>query len=65
MQKPVEKGSVVPVRFSKSEVEKIEKAVERLGLKSRRVNLPDEAYTGGCQQPSKVVSASNVNTANV
>jgi len=35
MQKTVEKGSVVPVRFSKSEIEKIEKAVERLGLKSR------------------------------
>ncbi len=35
MQKTVEKGSVVPVRFSKGEVENIEKAVERLGLKSR------------------------------
>jgi predicted DNA-binding protein len=35
MQKTVEKETIVPVRFSKSEVEKIDKAVERLGAKSR------------------------------
>ena len=35
MQKTVERSSVVPVRFSKSEIKKIEKAVERLGLRSR------------------------------
>jgi len=34
MQKTVEK-LVVPIRFSRSEVEKIDKTVERLGLKSR------------------------------
>jgi len=34
MQKIVER-SVVPVRFSKDEIEKIDKTVERLGLKSR------------------------------
>lgn len=34
MQKTVEM-SVVPVRFSRGEVEKIDKAVERLGLRSR------------------------------
>ena len=34
MQKTVER-LVVPVRFSRSEVEKIDKTVERLGLKSR------------------------------
>jgi predicted DNA-binding protein len=35
VQKTVEKERIVPVRFSKSEVEKIDKAVERLGAKSR------------------------------
>jgi len=35
MQKTVEKETIVPVRFSKGEVEKIDKAVERLGAKSR------------------------------
>jgi len=34
MQKTVE-TSVVPVRFSRSEIKKIDKTVERLGLKSR------------------------------
>ena len=34
MQKTVEK-LVVPIRFSRSEIEKIDKTVERLGLKSR------------------------------
>jgi len=34
MQKTVER-SVVPVRFSRGEIEKIDKTVERLGLKSR------------------------------
>ena len=34
MQKTVEK-LVVPVRFSRGEIEKIDKTVERLGLKSR------------------------------
>ena len=34
MQKTVER-LVVPVRFSRSEIEKIDKTVERLGLKSR------------------------------
>ncbi len=35
MQKTVEKETIVPVRFSKGEVEKIDNAVERLGAKSR------------------------------
>jgi predicted DNA-binding protein len=35
MQKTIEKEAIVPVRFSKSEIEKIDKAVERLGAKSR------------------------------
>jgi predicted DNA-binding protein len=35
MQKTVKQETIVPVRFSKSEVEKIDKAVERLGAKSR------------------------------
>ena len=35
MQKTIEKGTIVPVRFSKGEIEKIDKAVERLGAKSR------------------------------
>jgi len=35
MQKAVERGIVVPVRFSRSEIEKIDKTVERVGLKSR------------------------------
>jgi len=34
MQKTVEK-LVVPIRFSRGEIEKIDKTVERLGLKSR------------------------------
>mgnify|MGYP001024859235 CR=1 FL=1 len=34
MQKTVER-LVVPVRFSRGEIEKIDKAVERLGLRSR------------------------------
>ncbi len=34
MQKTVER-SVVPVRFSRGEIEKIDRTVERLGLKSR------------------------------
>jgi metal-responsive CopG/Arc/MetJ family transcriptional regulator len=34
LQKTIEK-LVVPVRFSRSEIEKIDKTVERLGLKSR------------------------------
>ena len=34
MRKTVEK-SVVPVRFSRGEIEKIDKTVERLGLRSR------------------------------
>ena len=35
MQRTEEKGLVVPVRFSRGEIEKIDKTVERLGLKSR------------------------------
>jgi len=35
MQKVVERELIVPVRFSKSEIEKIDKAVQRLGAKSR------------------------------
>jgi len=35
VQRTVEKGLVVPVRFSRGEIEKIDKTVERLGLKSR------------------------------
>jgi len=35
MQKVVERGLIVPVRFSKREIEKIDKAVQRLGAKSR------------------------------
>jgi len=35
MQKTIEKEAIVAVRFSKDEIEKIDKAVERLGAKSR------------------------------
>ena len=35
MQKTIEKEMIVPVRFSKGEIEKIDRAVERLGAKSR------------------------------
>jgi len=35
MQKVVERELIVPVRFSKGEIEKIDKAVQRLGAKSR------------------------------
>ena len=35
MQKALEKGIIVPVRFSRGEIERIDKTVERLGLKSR------------------------------
>jgi predicted DNA-binding protein len=35
MQKTIEKEAILAVRFSKGEVEKIDKAVERLGAKSR------------------------------
>ena len=35
MQKVVERELIVPVRFSKSEIEKIDIAVQRLGAKSR------------------------------
>jgi len=35
MRRTVEKRLVVPVRFSRVEIEKIDKTVERLGLKSR------------------------------
>ena len=34
-QKTAEKETIVPVRFSKGEIEKIDKAVDRLGAKSR------------------------------
>jgi metal-responsive CopG/Arc/MetJ family transcriptional regulator len=35
MQKTIGKETIVPVRFSKGEIERIDKAVERLGAKSR------------------------------
>gem|GEM_PF-1217332 len=35
MQTLVERESIVPVRFSKREIERIDKAVERVGAKSR------------------------------
>jgi len=35
VQKVVERELIVPVRFSRSEIEKIDKAVQRLGSKSR------------------------------
>ena len=35
MQTVVERELIVPVRFSKGEIEKIDKAVQRLGAKSR------------------------------
>ena len=35
MQKTIEKEAILAVRFSKGEIEKIDKAVERLGAKSR------------------------------
>jgi metal-responsive CopG/Arc/MetJ family transcriptional regulator len=35
MQKVVERELIAPVRFSPSEIEKIDKAVQRLGAKSR------------------------------
>jgi len=35
MQKVVERELIVPVRFSKREIEKIDKAVQRLGARSR------------------------------
>jgi metal-responsive CopG/Arc/MetJ family transcriptional regulator len=35
VQKTIEKEAIVAVRFSKDEIEKIDKAVERLGAKSR------------------------------
>jgi metal-responsive CopG/Arc/MetJ family transcriptional regulator len=35
MQRLVERESIVPVRFSKREIERIDKAVERVGAKSR------------------------------
>jgi len=35
MQKTIEKEAILAVRFSKDEIEKIDKAVERLGAKSR------------------------------
>jgi len=35
MQKVVEREFIVPVRFSKREIEKIDKAAQRLGAKSR------------------------------
>ena len=35
MQRTMEREFVIPVRFSKNEVQKINKTVERLGLKSR------------------------------
>ncbi len=35
MQKVVERELIVPVRFSRSEIEKIDKATQRLGAKSR------------------------------
>ena len=43
MQKAVEKGFVVPVRFSRSEIEQIDKTVKRLGLKSRSALLREAA----------------------
>ena len=43
MQKTVEKETIVPVRFSKGEVEKIDKAVERLGAKSRSAFIREAA----------------------
>jgi metal-responsive CopG/Arc/MetJ family transcriptional regulator len=35
MQRLVERESIVPVRFSKLEIERIDKAMERVGAKSR------------------------------
>lgn len=35
MQKTIEKGVVVPIRFSRNEIEDVDKTVRRLGLKSR------------------------------
>ena len=35
MQRLVERESIVPVRFSKREIERIDKAMERVGAKSR------------------------------
>ncbi|MGP8071175.1 MAG: hypothetical protein ACLP5V_14920 [Candidatus Bathyarchaeia archaeon] len=35
MQRLVERESIVPVRFSKLEIERIDKAMERIGAKSR------------------------------
>ena len=39
----MEKGLVVPVRFSRGEIEKIDKTVERLGLKSRSALIREAA----------------------
>jgi len=41
MQKLVERELIVPVRFSKAEIEKIDKAIERLGAKSRSAFIRD------------------------
>jgi len=41
MQKLVERELIVPVRFSKSEIEKIDKAAQRLGAKSRSAFIRD------------------------
>jgi predicted DNA-binding protein len=43
MQKTIEKRTIVPVRFSKGEIEKIDKAVERLGAKSRSAFIREAA----------------------
>jgi len=41
MQKTVERELIVPVRFSKSEIEKIDKTAQRLGAKSRSAFIRD------------------------
>jgi len=41
VQKVVERELIVPVRFSKSEIEKIDKAAQRLGAKSRSAFIRD------------------------
>lgn len=41
MQKVIERELIVPVRFSKSEIEKIDKAAQRLGAKSRSAFIRD------------------------
>lgn len=43
MQRLVERELIVPVRFSKREIDRIDKAVERIGAKSRSALIREAA----------------------